>query len=157
MIIKTKFGNARKLPNGRYQICSRKEGNHGKYLHRLIYENFYGVSLLDYVNIHHKDGNFKNNCILNLEPMLWGEHSKLHNKGTHKSKKTRMKISESQNSSGYFRVIKHIDKKCEQGYDWRYQYYDDNFKLKTISSVDLNKLKTKVIEKGLEWEELDNK
>ena len=41
--IKTKFGNAT-LKNGYYVISSCKEGNHLKFLHRLIFEDFYKLS-----------------------------------------------------------------------------------------------------------------
>lgn len=40
-ILHTKFGTA-KLDEYYYRITSTKEDNHNKYLHRLIFENFYG-------------------------------------------------------------------------------------------------------------------
>lgn len=36
--------------------------------------------------VHHKDGNRKNNDIENLEVMLKGEHSRMHNKEKHKNR-----------------------------------------------------------------------
>ena len=41
--IKTKFGNAH-ITEGYYRICSHKEKNYGKRLHRLIYEDYYKVT-----------------------------------------------------------------------------------------------------------------
>ena len=51
-----------------------------KYLHRLIFEDFYGW-IPDGYHVHHIDGNSLNNCILNLKLIRNGEHSKLHNAG----------------------------------------------------------------------------
>lgn len=90
----TPFGSALLCPNGYYQIKSTKEGNKDKYLHRLIFEDYYGVTLLDGVVIHHKDENKENNDINNLEAMYSTEHSSKHNKGRVFSQKTRRKMSE---------------------------------------------------------------
>jgi len=76
----TEFGNA-KFYNKGYSITSRKEGNMNKKLHRLIYEKFYNVTLPEEIDIHHKDYNPKNNCILNLEALTHDEHTSLHHKG----------------------------------------------------------------------------
>ena len=76
--MKSKFGNINIKSDGYYVISSEKEGNYGKYLHRLIYEELYGEIPQGYV-IHHKDHNKLNNCILNLQLMKRGEHSSLHN------------------------------------------------------------------------------
>lgn len=73
----TKWGTA-KVNGGYYTITSGKEGNHGKRLHRLIYESFYGIKLIPEVHIHHKDGNKLNNCICNLEAMVSSEHNSMH-------------------------------------------------------------------------------
>lgn len=155
--MKTKYGNAKINPKGYYHITSGKEGNNGKLLHRLIYEDFWGITLPSEIDIHHKDGNKINNCILNLEALSHVEHSSSHKTGenhylygkTH-SDETRRKISESQNNSGYYRVYKNNDKNCKQGFIWRYLYYE-NGKQKSISSVNIEKLEEKVLAKGLEW------
>ena len=63
------------------------------------------------------------------------------------------RISMMNNTTGYFRVIKNIDKRCKNGFTWVYQYYKEG-KQKRISSVDLDKLKEKVLARGLEWREL---
>ncbi len=79
-MIKTKYGNAKLNETGHYRITSCKEGNHGKYLHRLIWEEHYGEIPKGYV-IHHKDKNPQNNCILNLQLMTKEEHISLHTQG----------------------------------------------------------------------------
>lgn len=98
----TKFGLAC-LNKGRgyYQICSTKEGNFNKQLHRLIYETFWGITLPQEIQIHHIDENKTNNCILNLEAMTESEHHKLHNQGKnnpfygkHHTEETKKKLSE---------------------------------------------------------------
>lgn len=43
-ILHTKFGNA-KIDNGYYRITSWKEGNNGKLLHRLIWEDFWKTEI----------------------------------------------------------------------------------------------------------------
>lgn len=67
------------------------------------------------------------------------------------SEEHRKKLSESQNTSGYFRVVKHKTPQYKQGFEYRYRYYDDNGKRHAISSVDIKKLEKKVKAKGLEW------
>lgn len=79
-ILHTKFGNAH-LDNGYYRIITRKEGNHHKSLHRLIYEDFWGIKLPKTIHIHHNDENKLNNCICNLKALTISEHSSLHNTG----------------------------------------------------------------------------
>lgn len=101
------------------------------------------------------------------------------NYGRHHSSETREKISESMklvenpmhndetckkmsesrikkyNTTGYYRVSKHKKSDCKQGFYWRYQWRE-NGKRKTINSVDLDKLKEKVLANGLEWKSLDD-
>lgn len=76
--IQTKFGTAKIHNNRYYMITSCKEGNHGKYLHRLIWEDFYGPIPEGWI-IHHKDENKLNNCICNLELMRKEDHNSHHN------------------------------------------------------------------------------
>lgn len=54
--------------------------------------------------------------------------------------------------SGYYRVCKVKNSQYKQGFIWKYNYRE-NEKNKGIYSVDIEKLKNKVIEKGLKWEE----
>lgn len=82
--IKTKFGNAH-ISEGYYRICSHKEGNFGKRLHRLIYEDYHKVTLLPNGVIHHIDGNKLNNSIDNLTLMSASEHNSQHQKGNNNS------------------------------------------------------------------------
>ena len=145
----TKFGTAKLHHTGYYVIKTREKGNHNKALHRLIYEDFWGVKLPKEIHVHHKDGNKTNNCILNLEAMTMQEHVALHNSGEKLSIKSR-KISNAKNTSGYYRVSKLIHPQCKQGFTWRYVYYEDD-KQKAICSVSFEKLEQKVKSKGLEW------
>ena len=97
--MKTKFGNA-VINHGYYRITSRKEGNHGKPLHRLIYEDYYKVSLLEETDIHHIDGDKLNNNISNLIPLKHNNHCSMHmkgntyRKGCKHTEETRKKMSE---------------------------------------------------------------
>ena len=161
-VLHTKFGNARISTHGYYVITTKKEGNCRKFLHRLIYEDFWGVKLVPEVHIHHKDGNRRNNCILNLEAMSNSEHSKHHhtgenhyNYGKKESHEHKRNISKSSNTSGYFNVSKRTCKECKQGFTWTYRYHDENNNRKTIVAVDIEELKRKVLDKGLIWEEYD--
>ena len=66
--IKTKYGNANLNKWGYYAITSRKEGNHGKLLHRVIFEDFYNIKLDEEfpegIHIHHIDEDKTNNEII---------------------------------------------------------------------------------------------
>ena len=77
----TKFGTAYLTNNGYYLIGSRNEGNRNKYLHRMIWEDYYGFPIPKNYEIHHKDGNKENNCIMNLQLIRKTEHASLHKKG----------------------------------------------------------------------------
>lgn len=149
----TIFGNTSTTDEGYLIVSSCKEGNRAKKLHRLIWEKWYG-EIPPTTNIHHKDGNKLNNCIWNLEPMSISEHTILHNSGKPLSEETRLKISETQNNTGYYRVSKHKSKEVKQGFLWRYSYYE-NSKQMEICSVDLKKLEDKIISRGLPWFKLN--
>lgn len=152
--IKTKFGNAQLNKYGYYIITSAKEGNSHKFLHRLIFEDFYQIKLPKNIVIHHEDGNKLNNEIWNSVPMTKEEHNTLHHKNKNVLNSTRVKMSANNNSSGYFRVNKSVGKSYKQGYTWRYSYMENGVS-KSIVSVDLEKLKEKVLAKGLDWFKLD--
>ena len=101
-VINTIFGRAIINTQGYYQITSSKEGNHGKKLHRLIWEKSWGKIPKGH-HIHHIDGNPLNNCILNLIAIPGKMHHQLHmkgenhpNYGKHHSEETRRKIGEAQ-------------------------------------------------------------
>ena len=159
-LIETEFGTASINSDGYYQISSKKEGNRGKVVHRLVFEDFYNIKLNEEfpegVVIHHEDGDKLNNKIWNLVPMSFEEHSLLHNKGKKHSIFNKQQMSKSRNTTGYFRVFKRRNKNFKQGFSWCYQYCE-NDKRREISSVDLNRLKEKVEKKGLDWIVLDEK
>lgn len=172
-ILHTKYGNAKINCNGYYVITSKKEKNNGKLLHRLIWEEWYG-KLSSQTHLHHIDEHKTNNCLWNLEPLTKSEHIKLHNSngkcpniGRKMSKETKTKISESlkdrkfseehkqkisqsRSVSGLYRVSKHKDNGCKQGFTWIYSYLE-NGKRKTIERVDLHNLEKEVKNRGLEW------
>lgn len=147
--LKTIFGNATIDGEGYYRISSKKEGNHMKKLHKLIVEYFYKIKLPQGWVVHHKNKNKLDNRITNLEVILKQKHDKLHGI----SDETSLKLSKIQNNTGYYRVSKHKDISCRQGFIWRYKYYENGIR-KEIESVDLDKLKEKVIMKELEWRKL---
>lgn len=175
--IETKFGTAHLNPEGYYVIKSYKEGNNGKFLHRLVFEDFYKIKLPSDIIIHHNDGDRTNNKIWNLIPLTRGEHTALHSRGNtwsrgkYVSKKTRQKQSEAHkgkiiplsaranrskvtSTTGFLRVYKKKTKTTNQGFSWCYQYQDKN-KKHNWTSVNLKKLKEKIIAKGLEWAVVD--
>ena len=145
----TKFGSCSLNQDGYFIISSRKEGNFGKYLHRLIYEEHYG-KIPKNIIIHHIDGNKQTNLIENLEALSFSKHQSIHRQGKKHNKHTLMKISKSKNTSGYFRVSKHKDKKTKQGFLWCYSWYEKG-KRRNLTSLHLYKLKLKVLKKGLPW------
>ena len=94
-----------------------------------------------------------------LKGRVYSEETKrklsLSQKGKKLSSQHRENMIKSKNSTGIFRVYKRKQSDCIQGFRWVYQYPDENNKIHTISSVDLNKLKQKVLAKGLEWREFN--
>ena len=150
--MKTEYGECRINSNGYYQVTSRKEGNKGAYLHRLLFEKFYGEIPDGYI-VHHKNENRADNCILNLQLMKKGQHISHHKTGTEYTDEVKLNIAK-HNRTGYFRVHKKIRPDCVQGFTYEYQYYEGN-KRKCISSVDISKLKEVVLSKGLLWKEID--
>lgn len=73
--------------------------------------------------------------------------------GKPREMKTKLKVSEKQNTTGYFRVIKAPCKQCKQGFRWRYTWREMGER-KELSSVNIKDLEKKVKEKGLEWKVL---
>lgn len=141
----TKFGTASLDVNGYYRIHSTTQGNFKKYLHRLIFEDFYGWEIPRGFTIHHKDENKRNNCILNLQLMRKQDHTSLHKP----TEKIKVNMSKSKNSTGYFRVTKH-KQNVAQGFIWAYQY-SINHTQKKICSMNLTHLKEKILKKGFPW------
>lgn len=86
------------------------------------------------------------------------KHSIQHNKKISESKKgvpqpkeTTLNMIKTKNTSGIYRVSKQTNSRYKQGFRWIYQYFDENGKLRVITSVDLDKLESKVKSKGLDW------
>ena len=75
--------------------------------------------------------------------------------GKKRSLEMRLKSSNSQNNTGFYRVSKKKSPTSVQGYIWVYRWYD-NDKRKAITSVDLIKLKEKVVDRGLPWIKLSD-
>lgn len=70
--------------------------------------------------------------------------------GKKDSLETRLNKSKVRNTTGYYRVTKMKTNSCNQGFRWGYSYYEDG-KRRLISSVDIEKLESKVKSKGLPW------
>ena len=77
------------------------------------------------------------------------------NEGKPRSLEQKKKMSKARNTTGFYRVCKHKDNQCKQGFIWRYRYSLDS-KQKSITAVDLKTLEKKVKKEGLEWEILDD-
>jgi hypothetical protein len=152
--IKTKFGNATICKDGYYHITSRKEGNNGKKLSRLVFEDFYKIKLPTNIHIHHVDGNKVNDKIWNLIPLSPGEHTSHHSVDRDYSDDFKRKISKTKNTTGFFRVMKVNTTDTAMGYKWMYRSQDNNQQT-VITSVSLLDLKEKVIAEGLEWKVLN--
>ena len=159
--LNTKFGIATLDKNGYYWITSRKEGNHHKFLHRLIWEDFYGFEIPDGYHIHHKNKITTDNCILNLQLIREYDHYLLHNLGENSwwygknhSKETKLKMSKSHNSWGYYRVTQLKTNKYRQGFCWAYQWQNESGKTRRITAKTIDVLKKRVIDRNLEWIEL---
>lgn len=152
-VLHTKFGTAKVNELGYYRITSGKEKNHLKFLHRLMFEDFYGEIPKGF-HIHHKDKNKLNCCIMNLELIDGSKHLKNHRVGSKHSSDSKLKISKFNNTTGYFRVFKLKDESCKQGFLWAYQYYEDG-KRKIISRVNLEDLEKEVVKRKLEWHKFE--
>lgn len=77
------------------------------------------------------------------------------NEGKPRSLEQKKKMSKARNTTGFYRVCKHKDNQCKQGFIWCYRYSLDS-KQKSITAVDLKTLEKKVKKEGLEWEILDD-
>lgn len=82
-----------------------------------------------------------------------GKNHPMHNKSFSDSVKINM--SKGHNKTGYYRVTKQKDARLKQGFTYQYHYTDENNVHKAISSISLEKLKEKVIQKGLTWLKLE--
>lgn len=156
--LNTKYGIATLDNHGYYWITSRKEGNHHKFLHRLIWEDFYGFKIPKGFHIHHKNGICTDNCILNLQLIREYDHYIHHNLGENSwwygkfhSDETKLKMSKSKNTTGYYRVTKLSLKRYSQGYCFAYQWKDECGKYCRIKAKDIPTLEKRVKDRNLDW------
>lgn len=63
---------------------------------------------------------------------------------------SKLKTSKSLGSTGIYRVHKH-KRNNKQGFIWEYNYTDNNGNRRVLSSVDINKLKQRVLDLNLIW------
>ena len=75
-------------------------------------------------------------------------------KGESFSTETKLNMSQSRNTSGYYRVSKRKNKKYLNGFIWCYTF-PSNGKRKTIMDLDLKNLENKVRLKGLPWHKFE--
>lgn len=94
-ITKSKYGNIKLRNHGYYQVSSRKEGNHNKLLHRLIWEDHYQMKIPENYVIHHINENKLDNRIQNLQCVERLIHN-IHNSKKTKLEECRKKMSKSQ-------------------------------------------------------------
>lgn len=77
--------------------------------------------------------------------------------GKSRSLDNKVNVSKFSSSTGIFRVTKINKPSCKQGFMYEYRYYDesDNNKRKAIARVDLDSLKQEVLNRGLDWIEME--
>ena len=155
--VTTIFGNA-SLNDGYYRITGGD--NLGKYLHKVIWENFYDIDVPEGYHIHHKNGNKLDNCILNLQLIRKSEHHKIHQQGENNSmygkkftKDHASKLSKN-GECNFFRVSVEHNSAYKNGIRYKYCYYDENNNHKSISRGNLKDLEMEVKKRNLEWFEL---
>ena len=71
------------------------------------------------------------------------------------SLKARENMCKSKNKTGFYNVGIQKKEDCRQGFVWKYRFTDGNPYRIVIGSVDLIKLKQKVLDKGLPWSVID--
>lgn len=150
----TIWGNAKSYEKGYFVITSRKDGHNHQFLHRLIWEKEYGEIPNDF-QIHHIDGNKKNNCLMNLKAIPSSEHKIIHTKGKQLSNETKINMSKSKNTTGFFRVYKRNNHSVKQGFVWVYRCYENGKRLQIVR-VNIDDLEREVKNRGLEWEMLSD-
>ena len=166
--LKTKFGRAYIGNHGYYVVTSKKEGNHNKLLHRLIFEDVHKCTILDGVHVHHIDGNKTNNNSNNLELKYAFDHHRDHSTGNRHLLKDRKKMSEKkkgrsnpQSQTGYYRVHKENGKQYSKGFIWTYSVHESRIKetghkiIYRCRRTSLKTLRDQVIKDGYEWKVVD--
>ena len=74
--------------------------------------------------------------------------------GKHHTMEHKLKLSKSRNNTGYFRVSKRKDSGSAQGFTYQYRWTENGTRNR-IFATDIEILKEKVLERGLEWIKLD--
>jgi len=144
--IHTKWGVARIDSGGHYKIVGGKYAN--QQLHRLLYEDYHKVCLLDEAVIHHIDENKLNNDITNLIAVSKSEHRRIHNMLNNSSK------TYSNTEDRYYRVYKQKNPNTTQGFTYKYQWYGEDGKRKAVERVNFKDLERAVKSMGLPWRKL---
>lgn len=179
----TEFGKIRQDQHGYYIISTNEKGLAGKKLHRLLYCKYNNCTfsketLLKMskarkgkkhseetkrkMSIARKGRTLSDYHIMRLRESHIGlKHSEetkkqmsIDRKGKKLTEKQKRNVSKSKNTTGFFRVSKAKRKSCKQGFYYVYSYYEGG-KRKAITATNINKLKEKVVSKGLEWYKFD--
>jgi hypothetical protein len=90
-----------------------------KRMHRYVWE-FYNGEIPKGFHIHHKDKDKANNDIINLEPIPFSAHAKLHNK--EKAEENHDSIIENLNNNARPKAIEWH--KSEEGRKWHKEHYE---------------------------------
>ena len=171
---KSEFGVYNITEDNYCQITSRKEGNKGKLLHRLIMEKHLGRELKREEEIHHLNGDRLDNRIENL--VLCKNHEEhIRKYHPHCSEERKRKISDSRigekhwnygkplceetkqkmkntyaknNECGFPNLIITYCKGCVRGFTFKYRYYDENGIRKGITHSKLGDMIQAIIDKG---------
>lgn len=78
-LVITPYGNCKmEKEKGYYKITSNCRMYHMSRFHRVFYQDYYGVTLLPNVSIHHINGIKNDNRIENLQAINTGEHHCIH-------------------------------------------------------------------------------
>jgi hypothetical protein len=112
--MKTNYGNVSITKDGYYVISSHKEGNYGKKLHRLIWEDWYQKPVPEGYVIHHLNEDKKDARIQNLQCVSNENHTRFHHKGKTLSEETKQKISEAKKGENNPNYGKPISKETKQ-------------------------------------------
>lgn len=72
-------------------------------------------------------------------------------KGRKYDEKKVIEMSRQSSSTGFYHVIKQKSVEVDQGFIYRYTFYDEEDNKKQISSVDIEKIEKNVKDKGLLW------
>ena len=106
--------------NGYILIMNRNHPFHSKvgYIreHRLVYEESRNCCLLRWTEVHHKDGDIRNNIWYNLQPLSKSQHAFLSNtiySPSHKCTECGSERSTIRKNSGNKRWVRGMCKRCE--------------------------------------------